>query len=109
MPRYDRGIIQQSGIAANFEDQAKRLNETLRRLSERIAKLEGRSGEVVTKNSLTVSGDAELSGDTLSLRTSRTPAVSASFGKQGDICWDSGYIYVCVTDNVWKRATLSSW
>lgn len=30
-------------------------------------------------------------------------------GNQGDICWDSDYIYVCISTNTWKRANISTW
>jgi hypothetical protein len=39
-----------------------------------------------------------------------TPPVAAtSTGKQGDIIWDSAYIYICVADNTWKRSAISTW
>lgn len=37
------------------------------------------------------------------------PANSSSNGIAGTIRFDSGYIYVCVANNTWKRATLSTW
>jgi len=37
-----------------------------------------------------------------------TPATSGAAGTQGDISWDSDYIYVCTATNTWKRAALST-
>lgn len=30
-------------------------------------------------------------------------------GNAGEICWDTNYIYVCVTTNTWKRAALTDY
>ena len=38
-----------------------------------------------------------------------TPASAAATGTEGDIAWDSDYIYVAVGTNTWKRAALSTW
>lgn len=37
------------------------------------------------------------------------PANSSANGNAGTIRFDSSYIYVCVANNTWKRATLSTW
>lgn len=37
------------------------------------------------------------------------PASAGATGTQGDIAWDSSYIYVCTATNTWKRAALSTW
>lgn len=39
---------------------------------------------------------------------SSVPANSASDGTQGDIAFDGNYLYVCVGDNQWMRAPLST-
>lgn len=39
----------------------------------------------------------------------KTPLSSTATGKIGEICWDENYYYVCVSNNLWKRAPLSSW
>ena len=51
----------------------------------------------------------DVSGDTIRVRTSKTPASAGATGNAGDICWDSGFVYVCVSANTWKRAALSTW
>lgn len=47
--------------------------------------------------------------DHLRVTTSKTPAAAASPGSQGDIAWDSNYLYVCVASNSWKRVAIAAW
>ena len=51
----------------------------------------------------------DISGNTLRLRTARTPASATATGNAGEICWDANYVYVCVATNTWKRSALSTW
>jgi hypothetical protein len=51
----------------------------------------------------------DINSDIFRLRTAKTLATAGESGKAGDICWDTNFIYVCVADNTWKKATLSSW
>lgn len=37
------------------------------------------------------------------------PANSTANGLAGTIRYDSSYVYVCVANNIWKRAAISSW
>jgi len=37
------------------------------------------------------------------------PANSSAIGIAGTVRYDSSYIYVCVANNTWKRATISTW
>jgi hypothetical protein len=41
--------------------------------------------------------------------SSSAPATASSAGVAGQIAWDSGYVYVCVATNTWKRSSLTSW
>ena len=50
-----------------------------------------------------------INGNTLRLKISKTPSSATAVGSSGDICWDTGYLYVCIQDNVWKRTALSTW
>ena len=56
----------------------------------------------MTVNSITVSNSVIIS-------TSDAPATSSSNGVPGQIAWASGFIYVCVATNTWKRAALTTW
>jgi hypothetical protein len=49
----------------------------------------------------------DIGGDTVKIRTPRTIGSGSADGIQGEICWDAGYIYVCVATNSWKRSSLS--
>ncbi len=51
----------------------------------------------------------DVNGNTIRVRTSKTPASSSDPGNTGDIAWDSDYIYVCVAANTWKRVAIASW
>ena len=51
----------------------------------------------------------DISGNTIRLRNSKTPSSSSDTGNAGDICWDSNYIYICVSTNTWKRVAISTW
>jgi len=51
----------------------------------------------------------DVNGDTVRVRTARTPASAAAAGNAGDICWDADYIYVCTATDTWKRAAISTW
>lgn len=39
----------------------------------------------------------------------KTPASASATGSEGDICWNSSYIYVCVATNTWKRVPITTW
>lgn len=51
----------------------------------------------------------DLNYDLIRIRNSKTPASATDAGRKGSICWDSGYIYVCVDTNTWERAALAPW
>jgi hypothetical protein len=51
----------------------------------------------------------DIDGDTMRLRTARTPASAGATGAVGEICWDADYIYICVATNTWKRAAIATW
>lgn len=81
----------------------------------------GSSTVAVAKTGLVFDGDnlgiktsspsaiLDINGDKLRLQNSKTPTSASDTGSVGDICWDSNYIYVCVSDNTWKRSSLNSW
>lgn len=51
----------------------------------------------------------DINGDKLRIRNKYTPASSSSACSQGQMAWDDEYVYVCVSQNNWKRTELSSW
>lgn len=50
--------------------------------------------------------DVNSSG--IRIRHSQTPASGFAAGNQGDIVWDTNYVYICVETNTWKRSALST-
>jgi hypothetical protein len=61
---------------------------------------------VATFNS---NGNFGITGNTINVPVSRTPASASATGTAGDICWDASYIYVCVAANTWERAAIATW
>lgn len=61
------------------------------------------------QDKLHVAGNVRATGDTLRLQTSKTPTSASATGTAGDICWDTGFLYICVAANTWKRAALTAW
>lgn len=53
--------------------------------------------------------DLDINSDVLRIRTPKTPSGPGATGNAGDICWDSAFIYVCVSTNNWKRVAISGW
>ena len=60
-------------------------------------------------NTASPSTRLDINSDRLRVRSSLTPASAGAGGLQGYISWDSGFIYVCVAANTWKRASLATW
>jgi hypothetical protein len=51
----------------------------------------------------------DVNSDIIRLRTAKTPANATDTGNAGDICWDSGFLYVCVATNSWKKVAIAAW
>ena len=51
----------------------------------------------------------DINSDKFRVRTSKTPSSATDTGNAGDICWDSNYIYICVSTNSWKRVAIATW
>lgn len=47
--------------------------------------------------------------DSIRIRYGKTPVSASAPGVAGQICWDSGFIYVCTSASTWLRATLDTW
>jgi hypothetical protein len=50
-----------------------------------------------------------ISGTTLIIAESTTPASASAAGVTGTVAWDASYIYTCVATNTWKRVAIASW
>lgn len=51
----------------------------------------------------------DVNSDAIRVRLPQTPATAAATGDQGQIIWDTSYVYVCVGTDTWKRAAISTW
>lgn len=40
---------------------------------------------------------------------SAAPSSAAAAGSPGQIAFDSGFLYICVAQNSWKRVAIASW
>lgn len=50
-----------------------------------------------------------VTGNSIRINNSQTPASASSAGVTGTICWDSSYVYVCVATNTWTRVAIATW
>ena len=55
-----------------------------------------------------VFGNLIYAPTTSATTSSYVPGSSSGAGVPGQIAWDSGYLYICVSANTWKRTTLST-
>lgn len=51
----------------------------------------------------------DVNSDAIRIRTAQTPSSAGAAGDAGQVCWDSGFIYVCVATNTWKRSAITTW
>jgi hypothetical protein len=47
--------------------------------------------------------------DKVVLSNPEVPTGAVSAGQEGQISWDSDYIYICVANGSWKRSAISTW
>jgi hypothetical protein len=50
-----------------------------------------------------------LSGHLILTGFQATPASAGAACTANEITWDTGFIYICVSNNVWKKAAISTW
>jgi hypothetical protein len=48
-------------------------------------------------------------GGNLIVSNAYVPTANNSVGTKGQISYDSSYVYVCIADNNWRRANISTW
>jgi hypothetical protein len=65
-------------------------------------------GDVTVGNDLSVGNDLTVAKEFI-LSNPTVPATAGSTGTTGQVAWDSGYVYVCVATNTWKRAQITTW
>ena len=68
------------------------------------------SGRLLVGTSTNTGGSLlQVNDNRIRVATAKTPASATDTGAQGEICWDSSYLYVCTATNTWKRAALATW
>ncbi len=55
------------------------------------------------------SGKLDVNDNKVRIRMAKTPSSAGDTGNAGEVCWDSGYIYVCIATNSWVRGPLAAW
>lgn len=51
----------------------------------------------------------DINDDHIRIRTSKTPASAGAAGNAGDMAWDSGFQYTCISSNSWVRVAHAAW
>lgn len=51
----------------------------------------------------------DVNGNSMRLRTAKTPSSASDTGVAGQIAWDANYVYVCTATNTWKRTAITTW
>ncbi len=77
-----------------------------------ILSLNSTGGQVgININAPTVSDGygLHIAGKILRLGTAKTPANAGDTGNVGEICWDTGYLYLCTATNAWERVAVATW
>ena len=55
-----------------------------------------------------INGGLTIATGALVITTGGAPASAGATGVPGQIAWDSGFIYVCVATNTWKRVAIAT-
>jgi len=67
------------------------------------------SGPLTINAALTAGGNGLVLNDgNLVIADTFTPSTSSDTGSQGEIAWDSTYLYVCVAPNTWGRIQIDT-
>ena len=62
----------------------------------------------IFSESLTLNGEPVLTGSIDgNIDWKSIPVTSTSAGQEGEVAYDSGYMYVCITNNNWRRLAIS--
>jgi hypothetical protein len=107
-PAYTTGINQSKDVTKNSNTA---LGDTQLMIgSGRTAWIAGScAGYIGLAGITTPLAPVHIQGSQIILNNTSTPANASASGQKGTICWDSSYIYICVADNTWKRAAISTW
>jgi hypothetical protein len=82
------------------------LDENFRDLLEDTTLQRVLNNDNVSNSTITVTG---VTTNSIVISTPTIPSTNSSAGEKGQIAYDSGFVYVCVANNTWRRAALTSW
>ncbi|MBM7047586.1 hypothetical protein [Rhizobium lusitanum] len=74
-----------------------------------VPTLQVSSGSALINGTLFTNAAPQIQSDHINIQTPKTPATSSAACTTGDHAWDTGFIYVCIGTNTWKRAAISTW
>lgn len=60
-------------------------------------------------SSISYTADKHTFGGNIIYSAPTVPATASDTGVTGQIAWDSGFIYICVSTNTWKRVAIATW
>ena len=99
----------ESGANAGTDFQIINYDDSGNLLSQAIHIARATGTVVLGSATPTANVKLDINGDSVRLRTAKTPSSATDTGSAGQICWDTNYVYVCVATNTWKRSALSTW
>lgn len=67
------------------------------------------AGDVLIGTQTTGASKLIVADSSIQVNSPKTPASASDTGTQGQICWDSNYVYVCIATNTWKRSAITTW
>lgn len=74
-----------------------------------VIDITGNTANVQAITTNTFVGETSTVNTVFTITTAKTPLSAIDTGLQGQIAWDLDYIYVCVANNTWKRASITTW
>jgi len=51
----------------------------------------------------------DVDASTMRVRQSKTPSSQTDTGEPGTVCWDTAYLYACISQNQWRRIPWRDW
>ena len=79
------------------------------RILDGIDGADGQKGDKGDKGDTGATGPQGPKGDPGELTFEDKPADASASGSQGQVAYDSNYLYICVKTNTWKRVALETW
>ncbi|MFW5538193.1 MAG: hypothetical protein ACOCO8_11185, partial [Segatella copri] len=113
----EEGDAEVTRVQSVYQEDLNKLKGDLGDVEDRIAPIDFRqksNGKVILDVDVTGTMEAFMNGMeqepheaiALMLEPDVPTAESHNFGVRGQICIDSNYLYVCVSDNTWKKVAL---